>query len=377
MIDEGYTYETLKQISPQKIRLYLTSCGWEFERKTRAFDVFSDPGHSTIVTVPNSRDYSDYAYRVEEVVKDVSKSRGISLQRVIAGMTISASTDTIEYHYEPENGEVGLIPVPDLLRIIDAGNDLNNYAYRDAIEFRKSYPSSNWKGKKVLEGIRVGPSVPGSYIVQFIYPLMDQSYIDTNLYGEVVTGKTGLGVICDRIESSLSAIIEAAERNKKELDPECNISYNFVESVMDLGFDRADIEVLRTRTIEKPKDIPRPQILSKDIFPRISVIESNMRPEDMRIEQEFIGRIVAFKDPREEPGDGPADITITFLDTEGKACNASLTLSGDDLDVAYDAAKKRMMVRVSGTLIGGRSKRIEDVKDFRVLRKLCLSERRI
>ena len=367
MADKGYSYETLKQIKPQKIRLYLTSCGWELEKKTGAFDIFSDPDHSTVVTVPNSREYSDYALRIEEVIKDVSRSRNISIQRVIAGMTISASTDTIEYHYEPENGEIGLIPVPDILRIINAGSDLNNYAYRDATEYKRSYPSSNWKGKKMLENIRIGPTIPGSYIVQFIYPLMNEAHIGTNLYGEVVSDDTGLGIICDKIETSLSVIIEAAERNKTELDPECNISYNFVEAVMDLGFDGADVEVLRTRTIGKPRDVPRPQILSREIFPRISKIESNMRPEDMRIEQDFVGRIVVFKDPREEPGDGPADITITFIDTEGKACNASLSLAGDELDKAYDAAKKRQNVCVSGTLVGGRSKRIEDMKEFKVL----------
>ncbi len=364
----GYSYETLKQISPQKIRLYLTSCGWEVEGKTNVFDVFSDPDHSVVVTVPNSRDYSDYAYRVEEVVRTVSATKGISAQRVVAGMTISASTDTIEYRYEPESGEVGLIPIPDILRIINTGNDLNNYAYRDAVEYKQSYPSSNWRGRKVLDDIRLGPTMPGSYVVQFIYPLMDGSdIIGTNLHGEIVPDNGGLELICDKIEESLGIIIEAAERNKKELDPDDRISYNFVDAVMNLGFDKAEVEVLRTRTLEKPKDVPKPQILSKKIFPRISVIESSMRPEDMRIEQDFVGRIIVFRDPREEPGDGPADITITFIDTEGKACNASLTMSGDVLDEAYDAAKKRKNVRVSGTLVGGRSKRIEDVKDFRVL----------
>lgn len=368
MIIEGYSYDIFKQISPQKIRLYLTSCGWKYERSTKFYDIFSNPEDGVVVTVPNNRDYTDYAYRVEEIVRDVSASESLSVQRVITGMTISASTDIVEYHYEPESGEVGLIPVPDVLHIINAGNDLNNYAYRDLKEYRDSYANSNWKGKKDLDLIRLGPATPGSYVVQFVYPMMnDSGSIGTDLYGAVVPDNCNLSQVCDKIESSLESIIDAAERNRKELDPEDKISYNFVSTVMDLGFDKADVDVRRIKTLGKTKDARKPQLLSKQIFPRISAIEANMRPEEMRVEQDFIGRITMFKDPREEVNDEPADISITFIDTEGKACTATLSLSGDDLNRAYDASKARQNVKVSGTLIGGKSKRIIDVKGFSIL----------
>ncbi len=65
--------------------------------------------------------------------------------------------------------------------------------------------------------------------------------------------------------------------------------------------------------------------------------------------------------------DGPVDVAITFIDVEGRACSATLTLSGEDLDSAYDASKARSNVRVSGTLVGGRHRRIVDVKGFSVI----------
>lgn len=368
MIVEGYSYDIFKQISPQKIRLYLTSCGWNYDRSTKFCDIFSNPDDGTVVTVPNNRDYSDYAYRVEEIVRDVSASESLPVQRVITGMTISASTDIIEYHYEPESGEVGLIPIPDILHIISAGNDLNNYAYRDIKEYRESYANSNWKGRKDLDSIRLGPTIPGSYVVQFVYPMMnDSGSIGTDLHGAVVPDNGNLSQVCDKIESSLESIIDAAERNRKELEPEDRISYNFVSTVMELGFDKADMDVRRIRTLGKTKDVPKPQILSKQIFSRISAIETNMRPDEMRVEQDFIGRITMFKDPREEVNDDPADISVTFIDTEGKACSATLSLNGDDLNKAYDASKARQNVKVSGTLVGGKYKRIIDVKGFSIL----------
>ena len=365
---EGYSYDVFKQISPQKIRLYLMSCGWEFDHKTSFHDVFVNPRTNDIVTVPNNRDYSDYAYRVEEIVKTVSQSDDVSVQRVVTGMTISSSTDCLEYHYYPENGEVGLIPVPDIIEMIEAGNDINNYAFRDLCEFKPSYPSSSWKGRKELEKIRIGPSMPGSYVVQFIYPIMEGTeYIRTDLDGGVVPDNINLCRLCDKIEISLGEVIDAAERNRTELDPELEISYNFVNSIMELSFDDADVDVRRVKTLGRKDSLPKNYTLTKTIFPRISVIEGNMRPREMTVEQDFIGRIAIFKDPREEVNDEPADVTIAFIDTDGKFSKATFSLCGDDLDRAYDAAKTRSNVQVSGTLVGGRNKRIRDVKSFKVL----------
>lgn len=364
---DGFSPDVLKGISPQKIRMFLLSRGWVPSGKTAVFDIFEKPETGVMVTVPNSRDFIDYARRVEEVVRDVSDSDNLSIQRVITGMTISASSDMVEYHYKPDNGEIGLIPAPDLIGIIEAGNSINNYAYRDCCEFKQSYGSSNWKGKRILEDIRVGPTIPGSYIVQFVYPLMDGGPIGTDLLGRIVPDNPEMSRLCDKIESSLGAVIEAAERNRTELDSDLEISYNFVNSILDLRFDTADMEVNRIRTISKKDEISKPYALTKNIFPRIDIIEKNMRPKEMSMEHDFVGRITMFRDPREEINDEPGDITITFIDTEGKACNATFQLSGDDLDKAYDASKSRKNVKVSGMLVGGRHKRIESVKSFSVI----------
>ncbi len=364
---DGFSPEVLKGISPQKIRMFLSSRGWVHSGKTVVFDVFENPATGTAVTVPNNKDFIDYARRVGEIVLEVSKSDNLSVQRVLAGMTISASSDTVEYHYRPVNGEIGLIPAPDLVSIIEAGNSINNFAYRDCCEYKPSYGSSNWKGRKVLDDIRVGPTIPGSYVVQFVYPLMEGSSINMDLSGGVVPDKPEMVRLCDKIESSLGAVIEAAEARKAYLDPEMKVSYNFVSAVIDLRFDAAEIEVNRVRTIGKRDDIPRPYSLTKSIFPQINAIEKNMRPKEMSVEHDFVGRISVLRDPRDEVNDDPADVTITFIDLEGKLCNASFQLSGDDLDNAYSAAKTRSNVQVTGVLTGGKRKHIENLKGFKVL----------
>lgn len=196
---------------------------------------------------------------------------------------------------------------------------------------------------------------------------MDGGSIGTDLLGRIVPDNLEMRRLCDKIESSLGAVIEAAERNRTELDSDLGISYNFVNSILDLRFDTADMEVKRIRTISKKGEISKPYALTKSIFPRIDVIEKSMRPKEMSMEHDFVGRITMFRDPREEINDEPGDITITFIDTEGKACNATFQLSGEDLDKAYDASKSRKNVKVSGMLVGGRHKRIESVKSFSVI----------
>lgn len=365
---EGYSYDILKQIKPKKVTSYLYSRGWQLENKTKVFDIFCNPITNIVVTVPNDNDYSDYPYRLEEIVRAISDSENISIPRVIASMTISASTDTMEYHYESEKSETGLIPVSDLRRIIETGDNLNNYAYRDICEYRESYASSFWKGRKALDAIRVGPTLPGSYIVQFVYPTMnsESETIGTDLKGNVLIDNEYLSRICDKIESSLYHIIEVAERNKTELEPRSQISYNFVDSVMDLNFENADMEIRRMRTLDKKNDLAKPMSLTRGVFAKISRIEEAMRPVSMETENTFIGRITLMKDPRVEPTDEPAEIGLSFIDVNGKLKSAKFKISGEELDKAYDASKKRKNVQISGKLVGAKHKKIIDIKDFKV-----------
>lgn len=135
---------------------------------------------------------------------------------------------------------------------------------------------------------------------------------------------------------------------------------------MDLEFDDAEVEVRRVRMPNADR-IPKPYELSKEIFPRISVIERNMRPERMTVESEFVGRIHMSDDLRESPDDDPGEVTMTFIDAEGKLCRAAFMLSGEDLMTAHDASCHRRNVRVSGVLTGGRRKRIEGPHDLRII----------
>lgn len=357
-------------ISPQKIRLYLSSRGWEKLRSETKFDIYKHPSYDNLMVVPNDKNYDDYAKRVGELVNDLALLYDENKDVIFAGMTISIATDIIEYHYEPQSGEIGLIPIQDLIKILEAGQKINLYGLRDAVDYKPYYPNSKWSGKTDLNDVRVGPTIPGSYIVQFIYPgLESKNHLQETIEGGIKMDNPNLRILCDKIEKSITEIIDVAERNKTDLDPELCISYNFVSSIMDLKFDNADVSVHRFKTINT--DCPSKSLdLSRPLFRNISKIEENMRPPSMNKQYTVIGRLIQLNDTREQTNDGPVTMKIKYMDPEDdKILTASFEVDGTEADIAYDAAKKRENVSITGKIVGTpRIKRIEDITDFRVVK---------
>ena len=68
--DEAYS-EALKIIEPQHIRSYLVSHGWSDKFSTSTYNVFRK--ESETVLLPNSNTYSDYVWRIEELISYLAK----------------------------------------------------------------------------------------------------------------------------------------------------------------------------------------------------------------------------------------------------------------------------------------------------------------
>ncbi len=103
--------DVLRSLKPQSIRLYLTSRGWNKHKSTATFDIFVKKDISEEILVPNSPLYSDYIYRMEDLLTSLSKVEKASPSYILMGLMLSSATDILEYRYEPENKEVGLIPI--------------------------------------------------------------------------------------------------------------------------------------------------------------------------------------------------------------------------------------------------------------------------
>ncbi len=356
----AYTPEMLLAITPENIHTYLTSRGWEKVRSESAFDVFNNTLIEEPILVPNDVALGDYVRRVDDIISDLSRLYSESPQTIFIGLTMSSAPSILEYRYEPKSGEIGLISGKDLVDLIQTGNALNNYAYRDMVRFETHYKSSNWEGKSVLDCVKIGPTSPGSYIVQFIYP----STTDTRMMHDDTTSECNICSICDKVETSLRAVADAANRGKTSLDPELRISHNFVETVMDLEMRSADVSVIRTSSTEEHERIA----FSERTFRNISRIEAGMRPPTCEKETTVVGYVVQVNDSRQSR-DGPVTVRVRFMDPdEEKVRTAVLTVDGPDADTAYEASRLRRMVSISGTLVGGSgARRIEGITDLRLI----------
>ncbi|WII08190.1 hypothetical protein PED39_03035 [Methanomassiliicoccales archaeon LGM-RCC1] len=359
---------SLNKITPQKVRMYLSSRKWEKQRGEQKFDVYSNPSFDEDLIVPNDNSYSDYSKRIKELISDLSRLYDEKPDLITAGLTISTFTDVVEYHYEPSGGEVGLIPIPDLRNILKAGENLNKFGLRDALDFQPFYKGRG-KYDKCLDAVRVGPTIPGSYIVQFIYPgLESKSYMESTVDGEIKMDNPNLRILCDKIETSISAIIDAAERGKSSLDQELKISYNFVDSLMDLRFESAEIDIQRYKTLNTDVQ-PKPMNLSKGVFRNIERIDKEMRPDFMSEQCTIIGRLVQLNDIRENSKGEPITMKIKYMnDDNNKVYTAKFQVDPEDVDTAYDASRTRKMVSITGTIVGlSNSRRIEDISDFKIV----------
>ncbi len=360
MIDDGLASDALCKINPVRVGAYLSSRGWRKDRDIFGFESYSNDEYGTQLMVPMDRARDDYPRRLRELISDLSDIYSESAQSILAGMSMSACSDTVEYRYESDPDDVGIIPVDSLLSILRAGRNINTYALRDLTQYKPYYRGSGGN-RKELDDIRVGPPIPGSYIVQFLYPTGERRL------GGADGAVFDLRTLCDKIEDSIRVVKDAAERNRKSLDPELRISYNFVSSVMSLGSSGSDIRVDRTRPDDPEKQNP-PTVLTKRIFANISSMESEMRPPELNEEGRFVGRIVQINDRREDR-DQKTTMKLKFMDSEGeKIVTARFDVSGSDVEAAYDASKCRKTVSIEGILTGPPgAKRIEDITQFRVL----------
>ena len=356
-------------IRPQSIRLYVSSRGWEKQRSESKYDIYENKAFDEVLVIHIDQSLRDYSKRVGELIGDLSRLYGERSDVILSGVTLSSATDIIEYHYEPQDGEFGLIPVLVLQDILSVGRDINRIALRDMSGFRQYYASGNWGKNDVLDDVRIGPTVPGSYGVQFIYPgLGSGKWHQKTIDDRIAMDRPILRSICDKIEDSMREIVDAAERGRTDIDPDLRISYNFVSSMMGLEFDNADVRIQRTKTINSEVQ-SKPIELSKPVFRNIAKIEYNMRPQSLSKQRTVVGRLVQLNDTREEIDDGPISMKIKYMDPDkDKVLTASFKIDGEDANIAYDASKKRSFVSITGMLIDGQRKRIEDITEFKVLR---------
>ena len=356
---------TLANLKPQHIRMYLNSRGWARTHHDQKFDIFKNENEE--VLVPSDPELRDYLYRMEDLLDTLSNFEERPPSSIISSIMFATAADVIEYRYSSPDGEYGVIPVEDMRALLDAHIDITNFAYRDLMQWKPSYPNSRWEGSSVIEQVKMGQTAAGSYLVRFMYPSINDSGAQTNLIGKFVADDDTLKAICEKTLESLDIVVDYAESGKDAIEESKRVSYNFVNSVMSLDFkNKADLEV-RKLPLHGVDIDDRKVMMTKKIFSKISNIERNMRPREMRKEVDFVGWLVRVQDERFQDEESPGLLTIQYID-DNKQARAKLFLKNEDLDTAYDAMRNKKPVKLKGTLVGsGRGRRIEDPNGLKII----------
>ena len=354
---------TLANLKPQHIRMYLNSQGWTKAYHESKFDIYRKDDAE--ILVPAHQELRDYLYRMEDMLDILSDMEERPFSSIISSIMFATAADVIEYRYNSPDDEYGVIPIEDMSVLLSAHIDITNFAYRDLTQWKQSYANSRWEGSNVTERVKMGQTGAGSYLVRFMYPSIISSGVQRNLDGNCILDDNMLRAICDKTLRSLDVVVDHAEEGKETIGEDEKISYNFINSVMSLDFKaNADLEVRKLPLQKNLKEDTR-VVMTKKVFYNISNIEKAMRPLEMKREMEFFGWLVRVQDERFQSEDSTGQLTIQYMN-EDKPARAKLSLKDDDLLLAYDAMKEQKPVKLKGTLVGaGRSRRIENPCDLR------------
>jgi hypothetical protein len=367
MFSDSVCKSALKGLKPQTVRLYLSAQGWTVHEKTSKFSIYRNKELNEEVLVPNNRSFKDYVDRLEDLMNVLSFAEERTKNEILTNIMYASAVSVIEYRYESSSDEYGVIPIMDMNTLLNTQKNLTNYAYRDLVDWKKSYPSSRWRGSTLSDEVRLGQTTAGSYIVRFLYPSVAKMDQETLADGPIITDDT-MEKVCDKIISSLGTIVEYAEAGKDEIEDDKKISYNFVSSVSNLKMDDVSLEVNKTDMSRPKGELRDPIPITNKIFSNIFRIEENMRPPELSKEREFVGWFVRVSDKSSYDEDAPIQLALRFGDDDGIYSSARLDLDDSHKDLIYDAMRNNKAVKLNGTLKGtGQNKRIDDPSGLRIV----------
>lgn len=348
--------EVLGSLPPTRLMTYLSESGWYLRRRTETAYVYRKdlPASWQEVTVPNSIGYSDYAQMVYLVLVTLSKLESRPMEDIAADILSGNVSKSLQYRLMMED-KSGTVPLDWIIQVLQANKKMSASAYMDLVEYHP-YHKTVAKGNHALQGMRMGQTSYGSYVVKILYPF--QSEPQRTVEGKYAADDV-IRRIVDKIMESSRAVVESAA-DGVQLDDGAEVSYNFVDSFLSLrGDGDHDLEMSGSGIVSDDRP---PLYVSNSIFQRVELLADEMKPAPMDQYRVFSGRLYAAKEI--EYDEGITRFTLEYFDDDGTE-KASLVLDGGDRKAAMESLRDHTLVSLRGKLTGyGSRKIIEDVKDL-------------
>lgn len=353
-----------RYLDPRTIEVYLMAHQWEAKTRNEMFSIWhrSDaPNASDFLFVPLSEGPADYEERLKDVVKGLAATEGRDLETVLTNLRY-ATADLVRIALVSPRVGPGELPIEDGRKLFDAARDLMWSAACAAVQPRASFgPKAPASAKDYLDGVRLGQTERGSYVVTVISEVDspeqqallpdDAAHLDIPFGRKVTTG----------LMHSLGATRAAAERVLTEQSTvgdsfedviEQGVSANLCAAIARMGEEQAaaEVRVHMNWAASRPPTIEAEPVgirFAPSTLPVLSEAVEVLRqlgPFDDEVVEGFVIRLNRGRD----------EAAIGSIVIEGSAHgakrNVHVELPDDQYHLAIKAHDERHPVRIRGTL---------------------------
>ena len=361
-----------------ELQAYLRNTGWtRFETPKQSIALFQkEVGNNLFETIlPLSKDYSDYNYRIIEVLENIAQAENREVHQVLTDLSIPPG-DIVRFRVVNKDTIGGTISFLEGFNLLEGAKKALFTTACDLVQPEKYHKRLGLKGaQQFIEACRLGQTEKGSFIASIICPFVNQTPEDKaqqlSIFNQTEDFKNSLTrQVTTRLMSSLAEIknaIDKGEENKIiNLEGENIISGNFLESILELNSTKetTEIEILTSWSVfakEQPKVLKSIKF-SNDYIPVLENMISQLKPIDKGFEDDFVGKISLTKADPNIHSRTEGEIILNYIvGDEEKVSKARVILSNKDYDKACEAHKQGKSVKIRGRLVTvGRSKTIEN-----------------
>lgn len=351
-------------LDPRNIEVYLLAHGWEDKTRNDKFSVWrqaGEPESPNYLFVPLLEGPADYEERLRDVVARLVEEEDRDFETVLTNLRY-ATSDLVRISLVSPRVGPGELPIEDGRKLFDGARDLMWSAACAAVQPRANYgPKAPATAKDYLDGVRLGQTERGSYVVTVISDVQppeqqalipdDAAHLDVPFERQVTTA------LMQALVATKSAAEQVIREHSNVGDTfedvvEQGVSANLCAALAKMGEEQtaAEVRIHMNWAASRPPTIEAEPVgvrFEPSTLPVLGEAVQALRqlgPFDDEVVEGFVIRLNRGKD----------EAAIGSIVIEGSAHgakrNVHVELPDDQYHLAIKAHDERHPVRIRGTL---------------------------
>ncbi len=344
-------------LRPTEVAAYLRASGWSQQEDRGAWATWTK-GTDFEVIVPLSRELGDFAQRMGDIVRTLALAEDRSQLSVFADLT-TTSADVVRIRAsEPETAD-GTISLLEGVSLVQEAMDMMAAAACATVAPRPLYRARRpQEAAEYLNALRLGQTERGSFVVAIVSRVPPSLSMPTSPQSELFPEEPFARRVSYTLADSLSAVRKAADMAAGSASFDAfadrvseGVSANLCAALAGMGKHLSDAGILSVELSWSRTRLLRPQVASRITFPRdyIPILEEAARlfRERGPFEEYDVRGVVERLD---RPEGAESGVATVVAEIEGRFRKVSMTLAGNDYELAIQSHGKRVPIIAEGVL---------------------------